>query len=569
MILQQLRADAGQLLPDAAPPMYDRKPVRWLIDLDRSGRLLGFVRLSGEGRSADRGRELFVPFVKRTSGIRPLLLADKPAYALGLAEDPRAAETHASFKHLATQCHAATRSDLVGAVCRFLESWEPRDDPALTEMGPSDLMTFRVGEQLPIDLPEVRAFWAQQFQPAADDAARPMECLVCGSLGPVERMMPVPVKGIPDGQTSGVALVSANTSAFESYGLERAQTSPICMTCGELSHKALNALLAESRRHLRVGKLVYVFWSSEGDYSPLDDLDHPDPETVKRLIDAYRTGRQQSVIDIAPFHATALSASGGRAVVRDWLSTTVGAVKQNLGRWFAWQAMVAPNGEQGMAFGVYPLAASLYRDARKEMVALVPQQLTRAALAGAPLPDSLLAQALRRTRAEGQVTHPRAALIKAVLASQHPNMEVAERMAQLDPETRDPAYVCGRLLAELEEIQNRAIPGIKATLVDRYFGTASTAPASVFGRLLSGAQAHLGKLRKTHEGAYAGAEKRLETILQPLQSFPKTLTLKQQALFSLGYYHQRAATRAAKSEAKARQADASIHADETTEEATQ
>ena len=165
--------------------------------------------------------------------------------------------------------------------------------------------------------------------------------------------------------------------------------------------------------------------------------------------------------------------------MRDWLTTTVGAVKQNLGRWFEWQQLVDPYGEAGPPFGIYKLAASLYRDASKEMPALVPQQLARAALHGAPLPEALIAQALKRNRAEGGITHPRAALIKAVLASQRHGTHEGGWMTELNAENHEPAYLCGRLLAELEEIQRRAIPGINATLVDRYFGTASSAPASV------------------------------------------------------------------------------------------
>ena len=108
---------------------------------------------------------------------------------------------------------------------------------------------------------------------------------------------------------------------------------------------------------------------------------------------------------------------------------------------------------------------------------------------------------------------------------------------------RPAAYHCGRLFAELEEIQKAAIPGINAGISDKFFGAASTAPASVFGQLLGGAQDHLGKLRRTREGAYYGAEKRLEEILAELTDFPKTLSLHDQALFSLGYYHHRAAKR--------------------------
>ena len=97
-----------------------------------------------------------------------------------------------------------------------------------------------------------------------------------------------------------------------------------------------------------------------------------------------------------------------------------------------------------------------------------------------------------------------------------------------------------RLLAVLESIQRLAIPGANTTLVDRFYGTASTAPATVFGHLMQGAQAHLSKLERDRRGAYVALQEELEGILAGLDGFPRTLSLDQQALFALGYYHQRA-----------------------------
>ena len=118
-------------------------------------------------------------------------------------------------------------------------------------------------------------------------------------------------------------------------------------------------------------------------------------------------------------------------------------------------------------------------------------------------------------------------------------------MTELEPNNSDAAYLCGRLLAVLESLQRIAIPGTKATITDRFFGTASSAPASVFGRLLRGAQAHLGKLRKEGGGAYGAYQEKLEEIQKGLCSFPRLLRLQDQGKFCLGYYHQRAADRAA------------------------
>lgn len=124
-------------------------------------------------------------------------------------------------------------------------------------------------------------------------------------------------------------------------------------------------------------------------------------------------------------------------------------------------------------------------------------------------------------------------------------------MVQLQPTHPEPAYHCGRLLAVLESIQRGALGDINATIVDRFYGTASTAPASVFGRLVRGAQPHLSKLRRDRPGAGHALQERLEEVLAALPAFPHTLDLKQQGIFALGYYHQRAHDRA---EARARKA---------------
>ena len=129
-------------------------------------------------------------------------------------------------------------------------------------------------------------------------------------------------------------------------------------------------------------------------------------------------------------------------------------------------------------------------------------------------------------------------------------------MVQLEASDTNPAYLCGRLLAVLERTQRLAVPGAKATIVDRFFGTASSAPASVFGRLLRGAQPHLSKLERDMPGAYNNLQRTLEEIQAGLKSFPRTLTLQDQGLFALGYYHQRADDRTQAREAKERKADA-------------
>jgi len=131
-----------------------------------------------------------------------------------------------------------------------------------------------------------------------------------------------------------------------------------------------------------------------------------------------------------------------------------------------------------------------------------------------------------------------------------------DTMTQLDTGHTNPAYLCGRLFAILEEAQLAALPGAKATIVDRFYGTASSAPASVFCRLLRGVQPHLAKLQRDQPGVYLALQTRLEDVQAGLSGFPRILTLEEQGLFALGYYHQRAYDRAQRKEAVRRKAEA-------------
>jgi CRISPR-associated protein Csd1 len=553
VILEKLRDYANRL--DLPPEMYIKIPIRWLIDLDREGNLLGFVATEGRGGKRDRGKDFLAPHVARSSGIRAKLLADTGEYVLGIAreksEPTRVERCHQAFVELVKTCAESTNEPSVKAILNYLERLNVQELPLPEAFDPSHNLTFRVEGTMPIDLPLVQSFWAttatDQEEGASGQPSTLMQCLICGEIRPPVKRLPFKIKRIPGGQTSGMAIISANVPAFESYGLEASLIAPTCPECGERFSKAANDLIENERTHITIGPLIYLCWTREDrGFSFASLLSAPEPEEVKALLSSAFSGKEAATdIDETPFYATAFSASGGRVAVRDWLDTTVGEAKQHLARYFALQRIVERNGAEGRPLRLYDLAAATVRDLNKELPPNVPRALLHVALKGGPLPTWLLFQAVKRNRSEQRITRPRAALIKMVLLSQQDHVTLEDTMEKLDSTNRDPAYLCGRLFALLEAVQRAAIPGSNTTITDRFFGTASSAPASVFGRLLRGAQAHLNKLRKEKPGTYEALQRRLEDVQVDLTTFPRTLTLEAQGMFSLGYYHQRAADRAA------------------------
>ena len=579
MLLKRLTeyAEAGRI-PNMAPAGYLETPVRYVIDLDEDGHFVAIIdQAQGNTGRAKRGKPTLAPHVGRSSAISAKLLADNGEYALGLAREPekaqRASDAHQAFVELVRVCAAETQDRTVAVVLSFLNDGADLGNNLPADFDPSMTVTFRVGEVLPIDRPAVRAFWARRSAGETDNAgetvpepsAPTMQCLVCGQHRPPMERLTYKWKGIPGGQTSGLALISANAQAFESYGLEASLIAPTCADCGEKFSKAANALLEDRNTSLRIGPLAYMFWTREliPGFSVSGFLEDPQPEQVGTLLGSPRSGQEMAAdLDATPFYAAALSASGARVVVRDWLDTTVEHVKGNLHRYFALQRIVGLDGAGSPPMKLLVLAGATVREL-KDLRPEVTKSILRLALAGSPLPLNLLTAAIHRCQTGTtigdrtvHVTRSQAALIKMVILSTRMVNEKGADVATnpelvgLDQNNRKPAYLCGRLLAVLEATQRAALGDVNATIVDRYYGTASSAPASVFGRLVKGAQPHLSKLRRDprRQGAYYALQNRLMDILNEdsgLATFPLVLDLPSQGMFALGYYHQRAADRAA------------------------
>lgn len=593
MLLQRLveyskrKKDEDRKEGTAIPKMYNKIKIDYYIDLDKNGNFTGFVKTAdGKGKGIKRP----APYLRRSgSNTKPQLLADKAEFVFGLIdEDKKRAESRKrDFLALVEACASFTHLQEVKTVLNFLTNINSLDFISDIKLTPSTVFTFRVGEVLPIDLKEVQFFWplvvpflsSKGISELTADiilkninteisttmSEEQWQCIICSESKAPARTHPIAIKlplSVSDQQCS---IVSGNKDSFLSYGLEQSFIAPTCIDCAEDYAKSANALLQDENTHIAVGPLVYIFWTKEDTgFSFASLLSKPNPSDVQALIEsAYKGKEAAAVVDETKFYASAFSASGSRVAVRDWLETTVSYVKENLARWFKFQRIVdSYTGAEGLPF---PLKGYFRKDnrwasgiiddlapriqKRRDMDNLspnIPKVFLHFALKGGLLPEWLLYQAVNRNRMEQNVTRSRAAIIKMVLLSRNNINNEEGKMECLDLENRNPAYLCGRLLGVLEIVQVEAFKPstINSTIVDRFYGTASSAPASVFGKLLRGVQPHLTKLRKEKHGTFEAMAKQLEDVQCGLTFYPKTLTLEEQGFFALGYYHQKAANRA-------------------------
>lgn len=579
MLLEKLKEYGEERIP-STPSNYVETPVRYLIELGEDGTLLSPTpTVLGDTKIEKRGKPMLVPYLKR-AGTRalPTLLADRSDYTFGIALEnatqKQTEERYSAYLNLLQLCWKETQEPAVGAVLTFL-----RNDPAgklelPDEYECSALVTFRVGSTIVVDLPAVRTFWGRLNDPDASSekpAAR-MQCLICGKQKPVLSRLQGVLKNIPGGNPTGTSIISANSAAFESYGLEASLIAPTCAECGELFTKGANALLADRKQRVSLGGVVYIFWTQDkdSDFSFGEMFNEPDAASVHKLLTSLSTGKRTGLVDESAFYAASFSGNNARAVVRDWLDTTVGKAKASIGRWFNLQRIVGQYGEAPFSternppLNLFRLATATVRDA-KDIQRETTTALVRAALLGAPIPLYILQAVINRCRAERNVNLQQATLIKMVLMSHDEKFrtpdfnEEDDLMVTLNPEAAT-AFQCGRLLSVLENAQSAAIPGIKASLVDRFYGAASSTPATAFPPLLRTLQNHLGKLERDKRGAYVRLQAELEEIMGHIGSqFPRTLTLQQQGEFALGYYHQRARERARIGEAAERKKSSNMN----------
>ena len=549
MILQSLSdlARRGELLED---PHYEPKEVAWVLAVGDGGRFLAAISTTGDaaGSKKPRAKMLAIPRRKgRTSGATAHFLVDKSEYVLGVEPDGKRKEEDLLLRRNLFRADVDSAAEKTGcaalnAVSSFLASDAERAHAIsrIQEAGyrSNDLFAFEYGGQLVHQLPECRDYFAKSRR-SVDGASK--QCLVCGALGPLAEKHPS--VQIPGGTTSGIALVSFNSDAFESYGLSRNENAPVCRECAEAYTTALKRLLstrypnpthAGETLPCRFARLpadtTAVYWAEEEDdfLAVLEDyFNAPRVEEVGTALRAPREGRSPGKLS-SRFYCLILSGGQGRATLRGMHTSTVEQVERNVTAYFD-----AIEIGDGPPLPLRRLLESLVFQGKAENLPPdLASEFFRAALFGGDFPRTALARAVERCMVEQRVSRERAALLRAYLI-RNLGQEVT---VGLDTENVKPGYRLGRLMAVLERLQGAAQNNPNKTIVDRYYGAASTRPAAVFPRLMGLAVHHLAKLTTGMEGYY---QKLLGEVVDGIGEFPPTLRLEEQGLFALGYYHQR------------------------------
>ena len=559
-------------------PGWMPENVSAALRLDAEGRLVGFVPLM---RATKRGKkEVFMPTKMNVpefgtrSGKSPkaYYLCDNAKFFLGLDEKAEDGINKAAFER-AKELHLkelAGCSSLAGkAVCAFFEHWQP--EKALSNAVVKDFLdagvsekklVFWVNDDYAQNDEEIIRLWDNSHA-QNDNETEVGRCLVTGACAPIARLHK-PFHGVKGAQSSGAMLVSFNVDSLESYGKDKAQglNAHVSEEAAFAYGEALSYLLNDERHRKYIGDMTVVYWAEQQsgicqdifNGFGFDDGNEMTQQDLNAILQSVKDGKAivyngQEIPYDNEFYILGLSPNAARISVRLFYRNSFGAILSNIQQHHERMEIVRPGGKEWAPIPLWRLLSATVSPKSKDKTAAPPMagSLFRSILTGRPYPASLYQNVMLRIKAEQdetdgnpphyKISETRAAIIKAYLKAKGRQVEVA-----LDEKCDDVAYVLGRIFATWESIQYEAANHeINSTIKDRYFNALCTTPALVFPKLQMLANHHLRKIESVAKGKQVNCEKQLKGLMDklPSQKLPRTLSLDEQGMFVLGYYHQR------------------------------
>ena len=564
------------------------KTVKAFLCLTADGRFLGLELSDDRAYAAPdigslaNGTNRCNPLVEKSSIVVPEAASAKSEYFQQVL-----AEGSSALPALGA-CFAALRSaETLDAMHRELER---------EKIKPGDRITFRVDGACILEIPGLVAWWQEyrrRFASPRDGAKSP--CLITGQLTvPLETAPPINGLSVVGGHPRGDALICFDKDAFCSYGLSQAANAPVSEEAyageggaGRVAEKApsspdeIRALVRPPPPFSR-GWLGWSYGHFELDAEEEEEENAPPEEPVNAsAVRAQADALPKSVYSGQPqaplpdrYFILLLSGVSGRVMIRRYEQGAYEDLQRKLALWYDDLSLCRMDGVSAMRN--YKLSARLYRlmkrqdndkepykRAAKELAGIVPAVFS-AILAGGPLPDVVAARSLAYIRSQmlqndEERTSPPipdgicCQWLKAWLMRRNRLKRQEEKlMLYYNPHHPDSAYQIGALVAVYAAIQRAAMPDVNASMVQRYYASASQMPALVLGRLAAMSNHHQEKLE------YRWQVDMFQELLDAASvamgdSIPAVLNLEEQAYFALGYRQMHAEINHRQNEFYARQ----------------
>lgn len=551
--------------------------IKYFLVLDSLGNLVNIIPNYVREGNRDVCKPHIIPTrITRRQHTRPHFLCDDTQYVLGLprpkgvdengvvsdAEERIREERCEAFLNLHEDLFKGLDNPLVNAMLIFLRNWNP-DDFKTLEMdrviredmkNVQGLVGFllRDNNEMLMDYKEVKDAWVTYLYDVEWADNKEKQCLITGKHGKATRLHNR-ILGA-GGRSTGVNLISFDKPSFRFQGKSQGDNAPISI---EAMHKytvALNHLLDYNNNNsIRINEQRIIFWARTEAATGLINsfFRPPDDESELKKFYEYMEHVSQGrplnkwnpeLEDSTEVYMLLLSPNSARLVIQGWGQWTLKELSERLTEHY--NDMYLEPVPWKRPPSVFYLVRQTISD-NKDSDSIDPtmtNDILNAIFGGWLYPNKMLTSTLLAIRSDRNVNGIRAAICKAVINRKHRKLVNYEKETipmSLDKNEKGAGYLMGRLLSLAETIQ-RASRGSRAGsgVVGKFYSSASTTPAHTFPSILRNTQNHLIKLYKNKPGLAVNFEKALSEILEKVENFPKTLTLEEQGMFVVGFYHQ-------------------------------
>lgn len=529
------------------------KEIGFLIVIDKEG---NFVRF--EDRRIDRNRAqsfLVKKHVNRTSAPLANYLYDNSAYVLGYSEKGDGEKCFDTFKaKVKSILQEYPQNDDIKAIDLFYRN----DREALLEIFKQDVLWNEIEKNLNKKFSTFSFLMEGESTIVASktelintnddkDSEGGQMCLVSGMRGNIVETTTATM--IPGSQATAKLVSFQVSSGYDSYGKNKGYNAPISEDAEFAYTTALNYLLrSDSQNKFLIGNRTFVFWASKDDeagkqaeeslWDMLGFKDNDDPDkniiNVRKAFESIYSGSIKTTLDDR-FYILGLAPNSARIAVTYWADIPLKDFSEMILRHFKDMEIVDTRKEKKPYFGLHSLLATVSLEGKSSNVSPnLPDAVVKSIFQGLPYPQTLFASCIRRIRAEQNISITRAAILKSYLNRLNDNNN-NKLTVMLDTSNTNQGYLCGRLFAVLDKIQDDA--NNQRSIKERYINSASATPAAVFSTILNLSLHHSAKL---NEGRSVYFEKIKQEIVDKISAdgFPAHLDLQDQGRFFVGYYHQ-------------------------------
>lgn len=558
------------------PPGYCNKTIQAYVSLSREGQFLGIILgddtpvLSPDIGSLANGKEKCNPIVEKRSVIF------KDASDL---EDKAKMKRDFYYQVLEEGSDCVPEFEICVKAAQdektLLEISEALNENKIKE---SERISFIVDGKKIVKAEGLRDWWniyRKKFIHA--EKKQKTICLITGEdTVPMETVPPVTGLAVVGGHARGDALICFDKSAFCSYDQKKSANAPVSETAFFAVKAALDHLLKKAPV---LANMKFVHWYEQDIVAENDPVlsanflginmlvdDEEDEEVsaeekknkarssekqASKLIKSVKTGEKIPHL-LSQYTIILLSGVNGRVMVRQYEHGSYEELQRNIDLWNEQLELKALNGiqnEKSKKLSARLLCllknhnseSKIWDRVSKELSGIT-QAIIRAIIHGTSLPDAVALRSLAYIRSQMLENDENQTSMKIPDATACQWLKVwlmrkrkeNEIMSEYDPKNKNAAYHCGAAMAVHAAIQNVAMKNVNATIVQRYYSSASQMPALVLGQISRLSAYHLEKienewLRKQYEEALNGAYCAIGNEI------PATLTLEQQAYFALGY----------------------------------